>query len=112
MRSRRRRRGYQSFKFATVATRPTQIPTLVSATEAWIIKVISWLLALAYHYAQLEASAFREEFDPSTFEDPTRPKIDMIHKVMLRKRMHGEAITHQYSASGLSHKGVERTVTE
>jgi hypothetical protein len=37
--------------------------------------------ALAFHYAQLEASAFRDEFDPSAFEDATRPKIDMIHKV-------------------------------
>ena len=37
--------------------------------------------ALAFHYAQLEAAAFREEFDPEKFEDPTKPKIDMIHKV-------------------------------
>ncbi|KAG0705785.1 SPOC like C-terminal domain-containing protein [Suillus ampliporus] len=36
--------------------------------------------ALAYHNAQLQASAFREEFDPETFEDLTRPKYDMIHK--------------------------------
>lgn len=39
------------------------------------------LVALAFHYAQLEASAFREEFNPETFEDPTKPNIDMIHKV-------------------------------
>jgi ATP-dependent DNA helicase 2 subunit 1 len=37
--------------------------------------------ALAYHNAQLQASAFREEFDPEAFEDLTRPKYDMIHKV-------------------------------
>ena len=37
--------------------------------------------ALAFHNAQLEASAFREEFDEETFEDLTVPKIDMIHKV-------------------------------
>ncbi|OBZ72522.1 ATP-dependent DNA helicase II subunit 1 [Grifola frondosa] len=37
--------------------------------------------ALAYHNAQLEASAFREEFDPESFEDLTEPKYDMIHKV-------------------------------
>jgi ATP-dependent DNA helicase 2 subunit 1 len=36
---------------------------------------------LAFHNAQLEASAFREEYDPDTFEDMTLPKIDMIHKV-------------------------------
>lgn len=39
------------------------------------------VIALAFHYAQLEASAFREEYDPSTFDDPTKPKLDMIHKV-------------------------------
>ena len=39
------------------------------------------LLALAYHNAQLQASAFREEFDTEAFEDLTRPKYDMIHKV-------------------------------
>ncbi|KAJ8592867.1 Ku DNA-binding complex, Ku70 subunit [Rhizopogon salebrosus TDB-379] len=36
--------------------------------------------ALAYHNAQLQASAFREEFDLEAFEDLTRPKYDMIHK--------------------------------
>ncbi|KAF9231369.1 SPOC like C-terminal domain-containing protein [Melanogaster broomeanus] len=36
--------------------------------------------ALAYHNAQLQASAFREEFDAESFEDLTRPKYDMIHK--------------------------------
>ncbi|KAF8547934.1 Ku DNA-binding complex, Ku70 subunit [Imleria badia] len=36
--------------------------------------------ALAYHNAQLQASAFREEFDTEAFEDLTRPKYDMIHK--------------------------------
>ena len=40
--------------------------------------------ALAYHNAQLEASAFREEFDPEAFEDLTEPKYDMIHKVGTR----------------------------
>ena len=40
--------------------------------------------ALAYHNAQLEASAFREEFDPEAFEDLTEPKYDMIHKVGMR----------------------------
>ncbi|KAH7910526.1 SPOC like C-terminal domain-containing protein [Hygrophoropsis aurantiaca] len=36
--------------------------------------------ALAFHNAQLQASAFREEFDPESFEDLTRPPLDMIHK--------------------------------
>ncbi|EIN06584.1 Ku DNA-binding complex Ku70 subunit [Punctularia strigosozonata HHB-11173 SS5] len=36
--------------------------------------------SLAFHNAQLQASAFREEYDPTTFEDLTLPKIDMIHK--------------------------------
>jgi ATP-dependent DNA helicase 2 subunit 1 len=36
---------------------------------------------LAFHNEQLQASAFREEYDPSTFEDLTLPKLDMIHKV-------------------------------
>jgi hypothetical protein len=41
----------------------------------------SHMSALAYHNAQLEASAFREEYDPEMFEDLTKPKLDMIHKV-------------------------------
>ncbi|KAI0288957.1 SPOC like C-terminal domain-containing protein [Russula brevipes] len=36
--------------------------------------------ALAFHYAQLEATAFREEFDPSSFDDHTLPKNDTICK--------------------------------
>ncbi|TBU27758.1 ku70-like protein [Dichomitus squalens] len=36
--------------------------------------------ALAYHNAQLEAQAFREDFDAEAFEDLTEPKYDMIHK--------------------------------
>ncbi|KIM74877.1 hypothetical protein PILCRDRAFT_800357 [Piloderma croceum F 1598] len=36
--------------------------------------------ALAFHNAQLEASAFSEEFDAESFEDLTLPKVDMIHK--------------------------------
>ncbi|KAJ3759185.1 SPOC like C-terminal domain-containing protein [Lentinula raphanica] len=35
--------------------------------------------ALAFHYAQLEASAFREEFNPDAFEDLTEPRVDLIH---------------------------------
>ncbi|KAJ7248523.1 SPOC like C-terminal domain-containing protein [Mycena rebaudengoi] len=36
--------------------------------------------ALAFHNAQLQATAFDEEFDPEAFEDLTAPKVDMIHK--------------------------------
>lgn len=36
--------------------------------------------ALEFHNAQLQASAFREEFDPESFEDLSLPKYDMIHK--------------------------------
>lgn len=58
-------------------------------SEPWCVCVASFvcavpsisLLALAYHNAQLQASAFREEFDTEAFEDLTRPKYDMIHKV-------------------------------
>ena len=45
-----------------------------------LILTIWRLPALAYHNAQLEASAFREEFDPEAFEDLTLPKHDIIHK--------------------------------
>lgn len=38
-------------------------------------------LALEYHNLQLEAAAFREEFDPETFEDLTLPNYKAIHKV-------------------------------
>ncbi|KAF4596792.1 ATP-dependent DNA helicase II subunit 1 [Pleurotus pulmonarius] len=36
--------------------------------------------ALAYHNAQLQASAFREEFDAESFEDLTEPKVDVMHR--------------------------------
>jgi len=36
--------------------------------------------ALAYHNMQLEAAAFREEFDPDTFEDLTLPNYTAMHK--------------------------------
>jgi len=39
--------------------------------------------ALEYHNLQLEAAAFREEFDPETFEDLTLPNYKAMHKVVL-----------------------------
>lgn len=39
------------------------------------------MVALAYHYAQLQALAFEEDFDPSTTDlDRTKPKYGGIHK--------------------------------
>ncbi|EEB87027.1 hypothetical protein MPER_15816, partial [Moniliophthora perniciosa FA553] len=35
---------------------------------------------LAFHNAQLQASAFNEQYDPDSFEDLTIPKYEMIHK--------------------------------
>jgi len=45
---------------------------------------------LAYHNAQLEASAFREQYDSESFNDLTEPKVDMIHKVSFLKYMIGQ----------------------
>jgi len=36
--------------------------------------------ALAFHNEQLQASAFREQYDPESFEDLTLPKYEMISK--------------------------------
>ena len=41
------------------------------------------LLALAFHNAQLEAAAFREEYDTEGFEDMTVPSYAGITKVCL-----------------------------
>ena len=38
-------------------------------------------LALAFHNLQLEAAAFREEFDQGVFEDLTLPNYQAMHKV-------------------------------
>ena len=62
----------------------TQVRILYTLTSRFD-NSCSWVMgsALAYHNAQLEASAFREEFDPESFEDLTLPKVDVIHKVLL-----------------------------
>ena len=39
--------------------------------------------ALAYHNLQLEAAAFREEFNSESFEDLTLPNYKAMHKVEL-----------------------------
>jgi hypothetical protein len=44
-------------------------------------QICVYCVALAFHNAQLEASAFSEGFDAESFEDLTLPKVGMIHKV-------------------------------
>ena len=46
---------------------------------------ISRYTALAFHNEQLQASAFREQYDPESFEDLTEPKVEMIHKASIFK---------------------------
>lgn len=64
---------------------------LVEAAESWISKLSlkkdsgypvdsNPNPALGYHNLQLESAAFREEFDPETFEDPTLPNYKALHK--------------------------------
>ncbi|KAF9650204.1 Ku DNA-binding complex, Ku70 subunit [Thelephora ganbajun] len=64
---------------------------LAEAAESWITKLSlkkesgypvdsNPNPALAYHNLQLEAAAFREEFNPGTFEDLTLPNYRAMHK--------------------------------
>ncbi|KAG7444641.1 Ku DNA-binding complex, Ku70 subunit [Guyanagaster necrorhizus] len=63
---------------------------LKNAARAWIAKLTmkggTYSLdsypnpALEYHNAQLQASAFHEQYDPESFEDLTEPPIDTIHE--------------------------------
>lgn len=65
-------------------------------------------LALAYHNAQLQASAFREEFDVDSFEDLTEPNIEMIHKVCAVSVRHDLCyLTRSYLARGEPDEEVE-----
>jgi len=64
---------------------PDSYPNPGESTAIWSQeRFLSMRVALAFHNAQLEASAFSEEFDPESFEDLTLPKVDMIHKVRSR----------------------------
>jgi hypothetical protein len=46
------------------------------------LRALTYLIsALAFHNAQLQATAFREEFDPEAFKDLTEPNVDRIHTV-------------------------------
>ncbi|TRM62208.1 ku70-like protein [Schizophyllum amplum] len=63
--------------------------TLVEAAKPWIQKLTIKSgypvdtypnPALAYHNEQLQASAFREEYEPSDFDDQTKPAFDLMHK--------------------------------
>ncbi|KAG6888008.1 hypothetical protein C0992_009921 [Termitomyces sp. T32_za158] len=66
---------------ATVTNAMRASDPLKDAARAWIDKLS--VKNGAYppdSYPNPEASAFREEFDPDSFEDLTLPKIEMIHK--------------------------------
>ena len=62
---------------------PDSFPNPGESSQIQRMRAQSCLTALAYHNAQLQASAFHEDYDPETFEDLTEPKVDMIHKVSL-----------------------------
>jgi len=73
--------SFPSLLLGTVHTRPIPILTPVCAVRTCRCRLTRTVLsALAFHYAQLEATAFREEFDPTSFEDHTLPKNDTIRK--------------------------------
>lgn len=59
----------------------TQVGYLLAYSFIYVSKATN--SALAYHNAQLEAAAFREEFDPELFEDLTLPNYKAMHKVDL-----------------------------
>ncbi|KAJ7637214.1 SPOC like C-terminal domain-containing protein [Mycena rosella] len=63
----------------TARTRRTRIRTLVRPSTTRFAGSYP-PPALAFHNAQLQATAFGEEFDAEAFEDLTEPKADMIHK--------------------------------
>jgi hypothetical protein len=70
-----------SLLLGIVPTRLTPILTPVCTLRTCRCRLTRTALsALAFHYAQLEATAFREEFDPASFEDHTLPKNDTIRK--------------------------------
>ncbi|TDL25552.1 Ku DNA-binding complex, Ku70 subunit [Rickenella mellea] len=66
--------------------------------------------ALAFHYAQLEASAFREEYDPESFDDLTEPKYDMIHKRAgaILKEWKAAVLDDQSASTVIVHAGSKR----
>jgi Ku70/Ku80 C-terminal arm len=56
--------------------------TLVCGTECHPASCFTQLNpALAYHNEQLQATAFRDDYDPESFEDVTLPPVKGIHKV-------------------------------
>jgi hypothetical protein len=73
--------------------------------------VLNCLAALGFHNAQLQAAAFREEFDPEAFEDLTLPKIDMIHKARNMTLTCPRADAFYIIACRKAHLGVERGPT-
>lgn len=73
--------SFPSSLLGIVPTRLTPILTPVCPLRTCRCRLTRTALsALAFHYVQLEATAFREEFDPASFEDHTLPKNDTIRK--------------------------------
>jgi hypothetical protein len=79
-----REHSFPSSRSGTALTRPIPILTPVGSfplpaiARRRLTRVA--MSALAFHYAQLEATAFREEFDAASFQDHTLPKSNTIHK--------------------------------
>jgi Ku70/Ku80 C-terminal arm len=76
-----RNHSFPNWRSGTVLTRP--IPTLTPVSHFcthWAPLKGMAMSGLAFHYAQLEATAFREEFHAASFEDHTLPKNETIHK--------------------------------
>ena len=76
-----RNHSFPNSRSGTVLTHliPTLTPVSHSRTY-WVPPKGMAMPALAFHYAQLEATAFREEFHAASFEDHTLSKNETIHK--------------------------------
>jgi Ku70/Ku80 C-terminal arm len=73
--------SFPNSRSGTVHTRVTPTQTLVGLPAIVGRRLTGMAVtALAFHYAQLEATAFREEFHAASFEDHTLPKNETIHK--------------------------------
>ena len=69
-----------SSRSGTALTHPNPILTLVASLPPLPGPACMVMSALTFHYAQLEATAFREKFDATSFQDHTLPKNYTIHK--------------------------------
>lgn len=77
-----RKQLFPSSRSGTALTHPIPILILVGSLPPLPVPRLTHTVtsALAFHYAQLEATAFREEFDAASFQDHTLPKNNTIHK--------------------------------